>query len=295
MGPRNLIRLSAIVAIAAAVAAGASSIAVVGAQTPYSVSPSLPIPQLVSIARGMVVGLGDPRVHSAWVIVTTRHAAEQATYPGSEPPGPTNPRAFLIAIRGRFTCRTCSAPPGARAPRGVFAYDIWVPNQGISDAGLQPRIPDRLRRLGRIITLPVTPPTLPVADRALQPGEGIGPARIGTPIATLRREIGPAIAAGQWVLGPLQLGIRTDSHGHVRTVAVLSPQATVAGHALSDGYARLRRELGGWQPFHCKGGPYVLRQTAANGTSTWLEFGHDRFDLAYVGPVPAGRCWAPSN
>jgi hypothetical protein len=295
MRTRNLTRVLMIAAIATAVAAGATSMAVGGAQTVHPVGRGLPISQLVSIARGMVASLGDPKVHTAWVMATTKYAAEQATYPGSEPPGPSNPQAFLIAIRGRFVCETCTRPPGAKAPKGTFGYDIWVPNEGVSDFGLQPHIPAGLHRLGPVITLPLTPPTLPAAQLALQPGVGIGPARIGVSIAAVRRQIGPAIGAGQWVLGPLELGIRTDGHGQVRAVGVLSSQATVAGHPLSDGYARIRRELTGWQPFHCKQGPYVLRQTGANGISTWLQFDQGRFNLAYVGPVPAGRCWAPFN
>src|ERR1700685_968989 len=156
MHKRNLTRILVIAAVTTLVSAGVTAIALGGAQRDSGTSAKLPLAQLVSIARGMVSGLGDHRVRSAWVIATTKYAAEQATYPGSEPPGRVNPRAFLIAIRGRFVCGACSRPPGAKAPRGRFAYEIWVPNQGVTDFGLQPHITHGLNRLGRIFTLPLT-------------------------------------------------------------------------------------------------------------------------------------------
>ncbi len=138
------------VAIAAAAATGGS---VGGAERSSPAIVSLPIGRLESIARGTARALGDRSVRSGWAIATTKYAAEQATYPGSEPSVRHSPRAFLIAVRGRFVCMTCTFPPGAKPPRGIFAYDIWVPGEGISDSGLQPRVPAGLGKLGRVIRL----------------------------------------------------------------------------------------------------------------------------------------------
>jgi hypothetical protein len=205
------------------------------------------VAQLVALGQGLLGGLGDPNVKVAWVIRTTKDAAENATYPGSVPPEHPDPLAYLIAVRGRFVCGTCSLPPGANAPRGRFAYSIWVPGRGVSDGGLQPRVPRGLRKLGRLIELPLVPPKIPASELALRPGVGIGPARLGVPVRTLDRILAPAIAPGQYVLGPIRVDTTADGRGLVDQVVVLSPQATVDGHPLSDGYARLRRELVGWR------------------------------------------------
>ncbi len=170
--------------------------------------PGLPVAQLVSLARGMAAGLGDRTVDTAWVISTTKNAAENATYPGSSPPDPANPRAYLLAIRGHFVCHGCLGPPGAKPPRGRFAYNIWVPGQGVSDFGLQPRIPSALSKLGRIVTLRLVAPQIPASELALRPGAGIGPVRLGVPIGELNREIGPAISRGQYVFGRPRLMFR---------------------------------------------------------------------------------------
>jgi hypothetical protein len=150
MSVRLAARLWAWVALSAAVAAcGARA----PASAPGSAARGLPVAQLVSLAQGMATGLGDPHVTTAWVIATRKNAAEQVTTPGAVPPDPANPRAYLIVIRGRFVCRDCSGPARAAPPRGRVAYDIWVPGHGLSDFGLQRRLPRRLGRLGRIVKL----------------------------------------------------------------------------------------------------------------------------------------------
>jgi hypothetical protein len=281
---------SAVLVVVAAVLSVAAA-----SPAPSAARKALPVAQLVSIANGMVAGLGDPTVKRAWVIATTKNAAENATYPGSSPPDPANPRAYLIAVRGHFVCHLCSGTAGSKAPRGIFAYDIWVPGQGVSDFGLQPRVPHALSKLGRIVNLRLVPPQVPASEVALQPGAGIGPVRLGVSTRTLNRTAGPAIAAGQYVFGPIRVDIRSDRNGRVDRIVVLSAQATVDGHPLSDGYARLLRELIGWSTLHCRNGPHVLQEQNSNQVSTWLQFAAGRFDLAFIGAVPAGACWAPFN
>jgi hypothetical protein len=121
-------------------------------QAPPAVAPSVP-PKVASLARGMATSLGDSHVTTAWVIETTKDAAENAMTPGAIPPDRHNPRAYLVLIRGHFVCRGCSRPLGAKPPRGRVAYVIWVPGRGVTDDGLQAHVPKGVRRLGRIVTL----------------------------------------------------------------------------------------------------------------------------------------------
>jgi hypothetical protein len=119
---------------------------------PPAVAPAVP-PKVASLARGMAASLGDRHVTTAWVIATTKDAAENVTTPGAVPPDRHDPRAYLVLIRGRFVCRLCSRPVGVKPQRGRVAYAIWVPGRGVTDDGLQNRLPRHLRRLGRIVTL----------------------------------------------------------------------------------------------------------------------------------------------
>jgi hypothetical protein len=135
----------------------AAAVAACGGGTPASAPrpahETLPAAQLVSIARRMAAGLGDPHVRTAWVLPTSKNAAENATDPGAVPPERRDPRAYFIMIRGRFVCRVCSRPLGAKAPRGKVAYDIWVPGRGITDSALEQRIPHGVSKLGPMVRL----------------------------------------------------------------------------------------------------------------------------------------------
>lgn len=255
----------------------------------------LPIAQLLAISHQMLAGLSGPSVKTAWVIVTSLNAAENLTYPGSEPPDPTNPRAYLIMLRGRFVCQSCGGPPGAKAPRGTFAYSIWVPGRGSPAGGLQPRVPRGLRTLGPIINLPMVQPRVPASVMALHPGSGLGPVRLGVHIGTINQKVGPAMAPGQWVVGPIEVDTQADHHARVDRLVVVSPQATIDGHPLSDGYASLRRELPGWHTLDCRAGLHVLMlvHDDADGISTRLEFVGTRFTGAFIEAVPAGTCLPP--
>jgi hypothetical protein len=142
---------------AAVAACGAGA----AASAPRPGGRGLPVARLVSIAQGLATRLHDPHVDTAWVIATRRNAAEHATTPGAVRPDPADARAYLIVIRGRFVCRDCTGPSGARPPRGRVAYDIWVPGHGIIDFGLQRRMPRRLGRLGRIVRLELARPAIP--------------------------------------------------------------------------------------------------------------------------------------
>jgi hypothetical protein len=112
-------------------------------------------------------------------------------------------------------------------------------------------------------------------------------------VRTLDRILAPAIAPGQYVLGPIRVDTTADGRGLVDQVVVLSPQATVDGHPLSDGYARLRRELAGWTAEDCHNAPYSLHQQSANGVSTWLYFAGRQLDQAVTGVVHTDSCGRP--
>ena len=253
----------------------------------------LPVAQLVAIASQMLRGLDDAHVTTASVIATTLNAAENVTYPGSEPPDPKNPRAYLIMLRGRFICDSCSIPPGAKPPRGTFAYSIWIPGRGSPAGGLQPDIPRRLRTLGPIMRLPLVPPKIPASELVLRPGSGLGVVHLGAVVREIDRSIGPAIAPGQWVIGPVEIDTQTNRHSRVSGLVVLSAQATINGHPISDGYATLKKELLGWHTLQCHGGTRVLLHQDANGISTRLEFIPHQFIGVFIEPVPAGTCFAP--
>ncbi len=164
MTSRTIRRRGVLAPLAGVLAAGAAALALAfpgggaGAAIRPIVAPAphtLPTRRLVALAKRLADGLGDPRVKTAWVVVTTQWLAENATYPGSEPRQPHSPRAYLVLVRGRFVCGDCSRPSGAKAPSGNVAYDIWVPGSGITDFGLQSRVPPGVYKLGPIITLPL--------------------------------------------------------------------------------------------------------------------------------------------
>jgi hypothetical protein len=109
---------------------------------------TLPLAQLVALGKRSASGLNDPRVKTALVVRTTKHAAEDWLEPGAISPGAADPRAYLIVLTGRFICTHCSYPAGAKPPRGPSAQIIWVPGQGVSDFGLTQRMPGDWRSSG---------------------------------------------------------------------------------------------------------------------------------------------------
>jgi hypothetical protein len=155
-------------------------------------------------------------------------------------------------------------------------------------------MPGRLDTLGPVTTLPLVQPRVPASELVLHPGSGIGAARLGARLRSLSRAAGPALAAGEYVFGPIDVHVRAD-HGRIDQLAVLSAQATIEGHRLSEGYSRLRRELRGWRALRCgpPDGPNVLVRAGEGRVSTRLEFAGARFNLAFIGAVPPGACLAP--
>jgi hypothetical protein len=113
--------------------------------------------------------------------------------------------------------------------------------------------------------------------------------RLGASTRRLDRTLGPALAPGQYVFGPINVDIRSRQRRVVRVI-LLSPQATVDGHELSEGYDRLRADLLGWSALDCPDGTHALWQRSFNGVSTRLEFAGNRFTLASIGHAQPARC-----
>jgi hypothetical protein len=53
-------------------------------------------------------------------VLTTRANALTSATPGDYVPGSAHVKVFLITMRGRFTAREASRPPGAKAPTGRY-------------------------------------------------------------------------------------------------------------------------------------------------------------------------------
>jgi hypothetical protein len=256
----------------------------------------LPIAQIVAVAHDTLCGLRGPGVKTASVVATTKAAAENWIGPGV-PAGPSNPMAYLIVLDGAYPCQVASFAPGAQTPTGTYAHFVWVPGQGVSDVGFPQRLPHGLGTIGHVFRLRLIAPRVPAKALALQPGLGIGPVRLGARLTELDRRIGPALGPGQWpgqwAFGPIQVDTQASRDGRVVELLVNSPQATLDGRPLGEGYHRLRHEFGGWRSLDCGSGLRVLSLDGAGGISTHLEFAGDTFGLAWIGTARPGECLAP--
>jgi hypothetical protein len=107
--------------------------------------PTLPVQELKAVARGTASSLGDPSLRTVLVFETTRRAALDVVSvgqnPALDPAASSSAGAFLIVLRGRFTCYPCSEPAGGRLPRGTVATVIWSPIRGTTDFGLRDSTP----------------------------------------------------------------------------------------------------------------------------------------------------------
>lgn len=132
----------AIIGLGVSVAAGATT----ARSTPLSgasVSSGSALPpsvakRLEALARGFVDSLGDARVHTADVILTTREHAAGGDIVNSNQP------VYELVMRGKFVCESCSRPSGAHAPRGTVAV-LTVDRKTfhVTDFGIGDRAPRR--------------------------------------------------------------------------------------------------------------------------------------------------------
>lgn len=111
------------------------------------VAPGAPVPasaigRLIAIAHraASINGDSDP----AWTtaVMTTQAKALTSATPGDYVPGSAYVKVFLVTMRGHFTAREVSVPPGAKAPTGRYLSLVIDARtfQGL-DFGIGPKPP----------------------------------------------------------------------------------------------------------------------------------------------------------
>ena len=126
----------------------------------FGINPAVPgsisehtIRKLTQIAKTDTQSLGDPRVHGAELVLTTRRRMNQALGFGYQKSEDQNAKVYVIQLRGTFTCSECSRPPGASTPTGSSAqYVLTYVSLTQSDFGLTPH-PVVMQRMGPIMHL----------------------------------------------------------------------------------------------------------------------------------------------
>ncbi len=108
----------------------------INAAVPGSISEHT-IHKLTQMAKTDTRSLGDPRVHSAELVLTTRHRMNQALGIGYQASEDQSAKVFVIQLRGTFACAECSRPPEASTPTGSAAqYVLTYESLTQSDFGL---------------------------------------------------------------------------------------------------------------------------------------------------------------
>lgn len=127
---------AAMVSVLAAAGCGAAQ-AATGAPVPARA-----IGRLTAMAYRAATINGDPA--PAWImaVLTTRAKALTSATPGDSVPRSALARVFLITMRGHFTARNATRPPGAKAPTGRYLSLVIDAKtfQGL-DFGLSPKPP----------------------------------------------------------------------------------------------------------------------------------------------------------
>jgi hypothetical protein len=125
-------------------------------QAAFSTKPALSsatIQKLTAIAKNQAQSLGDPSVHRAEAVLTTRGRMNTALGFGHQPEQDQHAKVYVIQLLGAFTCDGCSHPSGASAPTGtaaqvVLSYD----SLSTTDFGLTLH-PVSMERMGTIVSL----------------------------------------------------------------------------------------------------------------------------------------------
>jgi hypothetical protein len=104
--------------------------------------PALAIPRLTAIAHRAAAISGDPGPARIAAVLTTRARALTSATPGDYVPGSANLKVFLITMRGHFTAKEATGPPGAKAPAGRYLSLVIDARtfQGL-DFGIGPKPP----------------------------------------------------------------------------------------------------------------------------------------------------------
>jgi hypothetical protein len=130
-------RSMAVAAAVLTVAACGGAAAATGRPVPTSA-----VPRLTAIAERAARVNGD--AHPVWVtaVLTTHAKALTLATPGDFIPGADGVPVYLMTIRGRFVCNTCTGPAGSKAPAGTY-MSLVVDAKTFTglDFGLSPKPP----------------------------------------------------------------------------------------------------------------------------------------------------------
>jgi hypothetical protein len=167
--------------------------------------------KLTEIAQRQAQALGDPKVHSAEVVLTTRRRMNSGLGIGYQASQDQTAKVFVIQLRGTFTCTECSHPSGADAPTGTAAQDaLAFGSLAGSDFGLTPH-PVVMQRMGPVMHLAWNPKA-PLPDKTSQvsPNQLLSELRTSIGLRQVRDASASKPPAGYDGSGPwLNVGIRT--------------------------------------------------------------------------------------
>jgi hypothetical protein len=141
--PAGLVLLAA---ATLALSACAGSHRLTSGSGPGPVLTKLPAPVAKRIAaqgRDLAKSLGDPAVKTAQVYgPDSRYVLVKASSGDLVEKLARERRGFyLIVLRGRFVCNSCTGPAGAAPPKGTIATNVWSPTRGGTDFGLSRGLP----------------------------------------------------------------------------------------------------------------------------------------------------------
>ena len=136
---RVLVGLAGAAAMVSVLAAAGCGAAPAAAGAPV---PAPAIGRLAAMAHRAAAINGDPA--PAWItaVLTTHAKALTSATPGDYVPGSAFVKVFLITMRGHFTARDATGPPGAKAPAGRYLSLVIDAKtfQGL-DFGISPKPP----------------------------------------------------------------------------------------------------------------------------------------------------------
>ena len=82
--------------------------------------PKSAVSRLTEIAKHAARANGDQHPKWATAVLTTHEQALRSATPGDTVSNRRHVAVYLVTIRGRFVCKYCSVPPGAKAPKGRY-------------------------------------------------------------------------------------------------------------------------------------------------------------------------------
>jgi hypothetical protein len=130
---------AAVVMVPMLVAGGCGRMPAAAAGVPV---PASAVGRLTEMARRAAAINGDPAPAWTTAVMTTHARALTSATPGDYVPGSARITVFLITMRGHFTARGVSVPPGAKAPTGRYlSLVIDATTFASLDFGISPKPP----------------------------------------------------------------------------------------------------------------------------------------------------------